>query len=104
MSATPEQQAARRAKARAAGKCLQCCTKPAVPGFSACARCRERNAKRIRGAIKMHCTKCNDFGHNRQNCPQAEELRFSVTAEQWCDECLCANGHREGCAQERRAA
>ena len=69
----------RRLKAilKSEGKCTQC-AEPAIDGKTLCIICLEKNrvsVAKLRADraldIKPHkrkCTKCREYGHNRQNC------------------------------------
>ena len=75
----------RRARAKAKGMCVSCCTKRAAPGFACCAACRTREANRKKGIT---------VNGKRQRDEENETARLDAA---WCGQCLCSGGHRPGC-------
>ena len=99
----------RRDKARAEGKCVQCCTRPRVAGKSRCDDCLDSHAawqQRQLGHAEggRHCTLCNERGHDVRRCPSTAERYVAPPQGEWCDECLASGFHRAECKLARRGA
>jgi len=105
----------RRDRARAEGKCLQCCKRPKMQGRSRCEECydkyvakspeeaKKRRERREQAVTEGYCYTCC-IRPVKSGCRYCDLCVDSTTRQkraendyEWCDECLAMGFHRYDC-------